>query len=106
MNMSKSPRYGVLLVNLGTPDSPQTSDVRRYLKEFLLDPRVLDVAAPIRQLLVRGVILPTRPARSGRAYRKIWTDRGSPLLFHTQERLRSTPRCTAGRSGSGAAVAL
>lgn len=85
MNMSKSPRYGVLLVNLGTPDSPETPDVRRYLKEFLLDPRVLDIAAPIRQLLVRGVILPTRPARSGRAYRKIWTDRGSPLLFHTQD---------------------
>jgi ferrochelatase len=86
MNMTaSSPRWGLLLVNLGTPDSPGTRDVRRYLREFLSDPRVLDIAPALRAFLLNVVILPTRPARSGRAYRKIWTERGSPLLFHTED---------------------
>lgn len=85
MNTQKTPSYGVLLVNLGTPDSTSTRDVRRYLKEFLLDPRVLDMATPLRHLLVRGVILPTRPRKSAEAYEKVWTDRGSPLLFHSHD---------------------
>lgn len=76
---------GVLLVNLGTPDAPNTSDVRRYLREFLLDPRVIDIPRLQRNLLVRGVILPFRPKASARAYRRIWTDRGSPLLSHAQD---------------------
>jgi ferrochelatase len=85
MNTQKTPSYGVLLVNLGTPDSTSTKDVRRYLKEFLLDPRVIDIAPPLRHLLVRGLILPTRPRKSAEAYEKVWTERGSPLLFHTQD---------------------
>ncbi|UCE60768.1 MAG: ferrochelatase [Phycisphaerales bacterium] len=76
---------GVLLVNLGTPDSPTTADVRRYLKEFLLDSRVIDIPTFQRNLLVRGIILPFRPKASAEAYRKIWTKRGSPLLYHTQD---------------------
>lgn len=71
---------GVLLVNLGTPDSPSKSDVRRYLKEFLWDPRVVEVARPIWWLVLNGVILNTRPKRSAAAYAKVWTDEGSPLL--------------------------
>jgi len=76
---------GVLLVNLGTPDSTEVRDVRRYLAQFLMDPRVIDVAWPLRALLVHGVILRTRPRRSAEAYRQIWTERGSPLLFHGED---------------------
>jgi ferrochelatase len=75
-------RQGLLLVNLGTPDAPETGAVRRYLREFLSDPRVLDLPALARWALLEGVILPTRPARSAEAYRKVWTEHGSPLLFH------------------------
>lgn len=73
-------RTGVLLLQLGTPDSPGNGDVRRYLREFLSDPRVLDMPAVARWLLLELVILPFRPRRSAHAYRKIWTDEGSPLL--------------------------
>ena len=74
---------GVLLINLGTPRSPGTADVRRFLAEFLSDPRVLDMPAPLRWLLLHTVILPFRPRRSGRAYAKIWLPEGSPLLVHS-----------------------
>lgn len=75
-------KIGVLLVNLGTPDAPTTTDVRRYLREFLSDPRVLDIPGPARAALLNLVILPTRPAKSAEAYAKIWTAEGSPLLVH------------------------
>jgi len=77
---------GILLVNLGTPASCSTADVRRYLGEFLMDPHVLDVPWPIRRLIVSCFILPFRPKRSAAAYRKIWdhegSGTGSPLLHH------------------------
>lgn len=75
-------KTGVLLINTGTPKSPEVSDVRRYLRQFLSDPRVLDMAPLARWLLLELVILPFRPAKSAKAYRAIWTERGSPLLFH------------------------
>jgi ferrochelatase len=71
---------GVLLVNLGSPDSPSVPDVRRYLREFLMDGRVLDVPWPLRAFIVHGCILPFRPKQSAEAYRKIWTPDGSPLI--------------------------
>ena len=71
---------GILLVNLGTPDSPTVPDVRSYLREFLWDPRVVEVARPVWWLVLNGLILNTRPRRSASAYEKIWTDQGSPLL--------------------------
>lgn len=77
----------VLLLNLGTPDSPGVSDVRRYLREFLSDPRVLDLHPIARFLLLHGIILPLRPAKSARAYASIWGQdgvEGSPLLFHSR----------------------
>ena len=80
---------GLLLVNLGTPDAPTTPAVRRYLAEFLSDPRVLDIHPVARWLLLHGVILRTRPAKSAAAYRKVWTERGSPLLVHSQELARA-----------------
>ena len=64
--------HGLLLINLGTPDEPTTPAVRRYLREFLSDPRVLDINAVGRALLLHLVILPRRPAKSAEAYRSIW----------------------------------
>ena len=75
-------RIGLLLINLGTPDAPRPREVRRYLREFLSDPRVLDMPALLRFLLLELVILPRRPRASAEAYQKIWTTEGSPLLVH------------------------
>src|SRR5580765_3373401 len=71
---------GVLLVNLGSPDSPSVPDVRRYLREFLMDGRVLDVNWFVRFCVVHFAILPSRPKESAHAYQKIWTAQGSPLV--------------------------
>lgn len=71
---------GVLLLNLGTPDAPTVSAVRRYLAEFLWDPRVVELSRPLWWLILHGVILRVRPARSARAYQSVWTESGSPLL--------------------------
>jgi len=71
---------GVLLVNLGSPDSPSVGDVRRYLREFLMDGRVLDAPWPVRFCVVHFAILPFRPKHSAEAYQKIWTPDGSPLV--------------------------
>ncbi len=75
---------GVLLINTGSPDSPEVADVRRYLNQFLMDERVLDAPAPLRRILVSGFILPFRPKRSAAAYRSIWWDEGSPLVVLSQ----------------------
>ena len=71
---------GVLLVNLGSPESPTAKDVKPYLDEFLMDRFVIDVPFLLRALLVRGIILQTRPKKSAEAYARIWTDEGSPLI--------------------------
>ncbi|NVB83567.1 MAG: ferrochelatase [Kofleriaceae bacterium] len=77
---------GLLLINLGTPDEPTTPAVRRYLAEFLSDPRVIDINPVGRSLLLHGVILRTRPAKSAAAYRTIWDgERGSPLLAYSKD---------------------
>jgi ferrochelatase len=78
--------HGLLLINLGTPDEPTTPAVRRYLREFLGDPRVLDINPIGRALLLNLIILPTRPAKSAHAYQQIWDpERGSPLKFHSED---------------------
>jgi len=78
--------HGLLLINLGTPESPHTGPVRDYLAEFLADPRVLTLPAPMRWFLLYFIILPFRPRRSAAAYQKVWdAERGSPLLFHTRD---------------------
>ncbi len=77
-----SQKIGVLLVNLGTPQSPEPKDVYRYLIEFLTDERVIDLPWLRRQLLVRGMIVPTRYKQSAQAYREIWTAEGSPLMVY------------------------
>ena len=81
---ARSVRKAVLLLNIGSPASPRTSDVRRYLAEFLSDPRVIDLPWVARQLLLRLVILPFRPKRSAAAYQLVWTPQGSPLVTLSQ----------------------
>ena len=80
-------KKGALLVNLGSPDSTNSKDVRKYLDEFLMDPRVIDIPTWARVLLVKGIILNTRPRKSAKAYKKIWWEEGSPLIV-LSERLR------------------
>src|SRR5437764_13654206 len=82
---------GTLLVNLGSPDSPSVPDVRKYLREFLMDGRVLDVNWLLRFCIVNFAILPSRPKQSAEAYHKIWTPAGSPLIVtsrNVQSRLQ------------------
>ncbi len=78
-------KKGVLLVNLGTPDSPETKDVRKYLNEFLMDPRVIDINPISRTLLVKGIIAPFRSPKSAKLYQQIWSkENGSPLLHYSK----------------------
>lgn len=81
--MNKKSKQGVILINVGTPDTPSVRDVRRYLKEFLSDPYVLVMPTVLRWLLLYGVILPLRSRRSSAAYSKVWLDQGSPLLLNS-----------------------
>ncbi|MCB9831369.1 MAG: ferrochelatase [Planctomycetes bacterium] len=73
---------GILLVNLGTPERPETAEVAAYLREFLGDPRVIDLPGPLRWFLVNRIIVPRRAALSAANYRKVWTEEGSPLMVH------------------------
>src|SRR5215207_5220765 len=75
-------KTGILIINLGTPDDPSRGAVYRYLKQFLLDPRVIDINPVSRNLLVRGIIAPFRSGKSAKAYRSLWTERGSPLKYN------------------------
>ena len=76
---------GVLVVNLGTPDSPTSGAVRRYLKQFLWDRRVVEYPRVLWWLILNFIILLIRPSRSAHAYQQVWTDRGSPLLFNSED---------------------
>ncbi|MBP7482986.1 MAG: ferrochelatase [Lacunisphaera sp.] len=104
----------VLLVNLGSPDSTSVADVRRYLREFLGDERVLDIAAPLRWALLEGIILRTRPKKSAHAYQQVWTKAGSPLIVtsrHVQQKLAAalgadTPVYLAMRYGNPSIAAI
>lgn len=78
-------KTGVLLVNLGSPASPKTGDVRRFLREFLGDPRVVNLPRPLWWLILNLFVLPFRPKKSAHAYQSIWTDQGSPLVVFTQQ---------------------
>jgi len=78
------PRIGVLLINLGTPDAPDAPSVKRYLAEFLSDRRVIEIPKYVWQPILRGIILNTRPAKSARAYKEVWTEAGSPLAAITR----------------------
>ncbi|MEA5444947.1 ferrochelatase [Gammaproteobacteria bacterium AB-CW1] len=76
---------GILVTNLGTPDEPTPPALRRYLKEFLSDPRVVEIPRPLWWLILNGIVLRTRPAKSAEAYARVWTGRGSPLLSNCED---------------------
>ncbi len=78
-------KIGVLITNLGTPDAPTKNDLKRYLREFLSDPRVVEVPRLLWWMILNLFILNVRPRRSAKAYSTVWTERGSPLLFHTKD---------------------
>lgn len=92
-----APRRAVLLVNVGTPDAPTVPAVRRYLAEFLGDPRVVDLPGWARWLLLYLVILPFRPRRSAHAYQQVWTEQGSPLLLHSRRQAEELQSLLPGR---------
>ncbi len=75
----------VLMVNLGTPDSPRVSDVRSYLSQFLNDPRVIDLPWLLRKILVNLIIVPFRAPRSAKIYKQLWTEKGSPIIYHSED---------------------
>ncbi len=82
-------RIGVLLCNLGSPDAPTPSALRRYLGEFLWDPRVIEMSRPLWWLILNGIILRTRPKKSAHAYQSVWTDEGAPLLNISKRQAQS-----------------
>ena len=83
---------GALLINLGSPDSPDPGDVKRYLGEFLMDERVIDISKVLRTFLVKGIILNTRPKKSAKAYKKIWWEEGSPLIVLSKRLQKSVQK--------------
>ncbi|WP_116367524.1 ferrochelatase [Parahaliea mediterranea] len=95
---------GILITNLGTPDAPTRSALRRYLKEFLWDPRVVEAPRWLWWLVLNGVILTIRPGRSAAAYRSIWTERGSPLLLHTRDQAQALQAAFQTRYGNDVLV--
>jgi ferrochelatase len=99
-------RVGVLLVNLGTPDEPSTRAVRRYLAEFLWDPRIIEMPRVAWWLILHGIILRTRPAKSAHAYQKIWTPAGSPLLVESRALAQALATRLHGRIGERVRVEL
>ncbi|RPI13383.1 MAG: ferrochelatase [Lysobacterales bacterium] len=99
-------RLGVLLVNLGTPDAPDTASVRRYLAEFLWDPRIIEMPRALWWFILHGVILRVRPARSAHAYQKIWTPAGSPLLTESRALANGLRERLSGHLGDRVRVEL
>ena len=94
------PRIGILLTNLGTPDAPEAGAVRRYLAEFLTDPRVIEIPPWLWRPILHGIVLRTRPAKSAHAYRQVWTNEGSPLAAITRRQAEALQQ----RLGDGVRV--
>jgi ferrochelatase len=97
---------GVLITNLGSPEAPSTGALRRYLQEFLSDPRVVELPRPLWWLILNGVILNVRPARSARLYRRVWTPDGAPLLAIVRRQLAALEAALRGRTGTPVRIAL
>lgn len=96
--------WAALLVNLGTPEAPTPAAVRRYLAEFLMDPRVVEIPRPIWWLILHGVILRVRPRKSAHAYQSIWTEEGSPLMALSRKLTDAVRQELSERLGDGVPV--
>ncbi len=94
---SDTMKKGILLINLGTPDSPEVPEVRQFLREFLMDPLVIDLPYLSRWLLVNGIIVPFRGPKSAKEYQLLWTENGSPLKFHGERLLAKIQERLAGK---------
>ncbi len=101
-----APPIGILITNLGTPDAPTPAALRRYLKEFLWDPRVVELPRWLWWPILNGLVLRLRPARSAHAYNQIWTNEGSPLLVNSRAQHAALSAVLQDRLGGRAAVAL
>ncbi len=93
------PRVGVLITNLGTPKAPHKKQLRAYLKEFLWDPRVVEVPRLLWWFILNVIILNIRPSRSAASYRSVWTEQGSPLMIHTRNQAQALQAALAERFG-------
>ena len=100
------PKIGVLMTNLGTPEAPSVKALRKYLAQFLSDPRVVEVPRLIWWCILHGIILRIRPRRSAAAYATVWTDKGSPLMVHTQEQCQALTQSLRSRFGDSLVVAF
>ncbi len=100
------PSTGVLLVNLGTPEAPTPDAVRRFLAEFLWDPRVVEMARPLWWLILHGVILRLRPSRVAKAYQTVWTEDGSPLLAISKRQVQAVGQALARQTDGRVEVVL
>ena len=94
-----SPRQGILLCNLGTPDAPRPAELRRYLKEFLSDPRVVEIPRLLWWIILNLIILRIRPRRSAKLYQSVWTEAGSPLMLYSQEQVKAVKQRLAEKYG-------
>ena len=101
-----APKQGVILCNLGTPDAPQTAELRRYLKEFLSDPRVVEIPRLLWWIILNLIILRIRPRRSAALYRSVWTDQGSPLLIHSRAQVDGVQQILAEKYADKVPVVL
>jgi len=100
-------KLGVLLINLGTPDAPDTPSVRRYLAQFLNDPRIIELPTVARKALLHGVILRIRPSRSAKAYEEVWDEQtGSPLLHHSRNQQHALQTALTQELGENVVVEL
>ena len=98
-------RVGILVTNLGTPDAPTTPALRRYLKQFLSDPRVIELPRVLWWLILQGIVLRIRPRKSAQAYRGVWTEEGSPLLMYTRKQAQKLEERLRFRYGQAVEVA-
>ncbi|MFN2288045.1 MAG: ferrochelatase [Chromatocurvus sp.] len=101
---AQAPRIGVLITNLGTPEAPEKKALRPYLKQFLSDPRVVEVPRLLWWFILNVIILNVRPARSAEAYATVWEDEGSPLLLHTRDQANALQEALAARHGDRVVV--
>lgn len=102
----QQPKIGVLITNLGTPEAPTTKALRKYLAQFLADPRVVEVPRLLWRCILHGVILRIRPRRSAAAYKTVWTDQGSPLMFHTKAQCDALTQTLKKQHGDNIMVAF